>query len=136
MNPTEYLTQHPELAEYIHLVKMDDRSLSQILNKAVEHYERFRETDDQGEKAAYIWEMLTLKEHVNIARTEYEELDRIELAEAVLKILKETEKRLEHYSRKHLEYIRQIVALLDKPVVESSDIKECAADFERMRGKK
>lgn len=138
MNPQEYLSQHPELKAYLDLVKMrDSRSLSEILDDAIGHYERFKETDNQGEKYAYIFEMLALRERVSVARTEYEEVEKIELAEAVLEIFEETEHiPVESYSRKHLEYLRCVMSLLDKPVVGRSDMVECKYDILGIRARK
>jgi len=43
MNPEQYLRQDTGLGEYIKMVKMDDRNLTQILDQATTHYIKVRD---------------------------------------------------------------------------------------------
>ncbi|MBW2965518.1 hypothetical protein KY342_00270 [Candidatus Woesearchaeota archaeon] len=133
MTPKEYLQQQPGLAEYIKMVKMDQRSLSQILDNAMKHYKRYQRNQNQGERFAYLSNMFTLREHLDIARTEYAQLEKIELAEFVLGLLDITKDCLEEYTRKHFNYIQRVINLLEQQSITDSDLKKCRKDISQIQ---
>jgi hypothetical protein len=73
--------------------------------------------------------MFTLEEHLNVARTEYKELEKIELAELLLGILNKTKDNVEEYTRKHFKYIKRIIELLEQDSVTDNDLNKCREDI-------
>jgi len=133
MNPEKYLKQNPALAEYIKIIKMDNSSLTDILNNATTHYNRYQNNKSPRERFAYVYTMFTLGEHISVARTEYQEIEKIELADLLLKILNITKDNFEDYTRKHFKYIKRVVQLLDKESITESDVRKCREDIDRIR---
>ena len=48
----------------VRFVQMDDRSLSQILDQAIEHHARYKKEDNAGSHFVYLFEMYNLLEHL------------------------------------------------------------------------
>ena len=115
-------------------IEQDERSLSEILKEAVSHYENHRRTGNQGEKFAYIYEMLSLQEHVFLLYIKADQdSDTENLARHTEYVLDNTDAA--DYSRRELDDLFYVIDELEKPKIPSVTFRECEDRLKKIMAK-
>jgi hypothetical protein len=118
----------------INIIKMDKRSLSEMLTSAATHYNRYQNSRTSGERFAYLNSMFILSEHVAAAREEYKQPGKREIADILISLLDVRKEIIEEYTRKHFRYIKRAVELLEQESAANSDIARYKKDIAGLQG--
>jgi len=127
------IPEHAKIMQRMYWVKKDERSLSEILDKAAGHYERYQKTKDPGQKFAYVWEMLTLAEHVYLVFLESKSAKET-LANNTYIVLDNVD--VMAYSTRDLSDLSYVADKLERAEITRAGFRECNNRLERiMSGK-
>jgi hypothetical protein len=117
-------------AEFRRFTKMDERSLSDILGQAIKHYQKHEQTKALEEKFCYIWEILTLRDHLLVYITDPERIDEKGLADYACQTLAETD--VSAYTPAELLTLGYIIDRIENEEKDSSTLKDCVQKLAKM----
>ena len=126
------LTNEPEKLEWI---LKDDRKMSDILEQAVEHYSRYKKTDDPGERFSYLVEMYTLMEQIEVASHLSEKMHYKIIAKSIFETMRKSlagDKDFEDYSVNQLGSLAYIIGEIERPE-DKMDISGCVLKLDEFK---
>ena len=96
----------------------DNRKMSDILDQAVGHYEKYKKTHDPGERFAYLVEMYTLTERMGLATHLLEKMAYKIVAKSIFEVMKkssEEDNGFQDYSPKRLGSLAYLIDQIERP---------------------
>jgi len=111
--------------------KLDSRSLTQIMEEAVAHYNVYHETGSAAEQLAYLVEMYNLKDHLLLS-LDSDDSTKVSLASYAFRILDSPDTNVADYSKRQLECLADAINELEKPATIYGDLREAVKRLEEI----
>ena len=116
------LTNDPRKLEWI---LKDDRERSDILEQAVKHYSRYQQTKDPGERFAYLVEMYSLMEQMEVASHLLKDMSSKIVAQNIFETMRRSlagNKDFDDYSLNQLGSLAYLLGQIERPEEERDTI--------------
>ena len=94
------------------------------------HYDRYRLTRDTGEKFAYIFEMLTLRERLCLVYMDSKDINRTNLMSKTIHLLDPDD--IADYSKEQLKCLAYVIGKLERPEMSRVIFYDVIKNLERI----